>query len=62
MTALGRYHATKHMVRVNVVIVRVRQASALSQVWSFSGSQDWSHSPPWRELVAVLMGCLLHGC
>ena len=45
MIALGRNHATNARVRQNVVIHRVRQASDWSQVFSFSGSQDSSHSP-----------------
>ena len=56
MMALGRNHATNASVRQNVVIHRVRHASDLSQVCSFSGSQDSSHSPLRVRAGTVLIG------
>src|SRR3954447_20387927 len=55
MIALGRNHATNARVRQNVVIHKVRQASLWSQVSSFSGSQDSSHSPRRGACVAVMI-------
>jgi hypothetical protein len=55
MIALGRNQATKAKVRQKVVIHRVRQARDLSQVCSFSGSQDSSHSPLRAGAGAVLI-------
>ena len=43
--AATRYHVQKAMKRVMVVIHRVRQAMAESQVSSFSGSHPWSTRP-----------------
>jgi len=55
MSALGRNQAMKHMVRANVVIDSVRQASDEFQDASSSGFQDWSHSPPRRAGSVVVM-------
>src|SRR6478752_9799633 len=55
MIALGRNHATNARVRQKVVIQRVRQASELSHVFSFSGSQESSHSPLRAGAWDVLM-------
>src|SRR6478609_6088759 len=59
MIALGRNHATNARVRQNVVIQSVRQARDWSQVFSFSGSQDSSHSPVRAGAWDVLIVCLL---
>src|SRR5690625_6878259 len=45
MIALGKNHATKHSVRLTVVIVRVFHASLLSHFLGSSGSQVTSQSP-----------------
>ena len=50
-SALAMNQDANASVSVNVVMESVRQASALSQVSSFSGSQACSHSFPVRPFV-----------
>ena len=57
--ALGRNHAAKHSVSVNVVTVSVLQASFLSQVFSSSGSQASSQSPLVVGVVVTMRSPIL---
>src|SRR5690625_1124981 len=52
--ALGKNHATKHRVKLTVVIVRVCHASLRSHFFGSSGSQVTSQSPRVSILVFIL--------